>query len=110
MKTKFGYFDKDFNVIETIEVDIHSIKSDDPIAFAYGVSRGMQCQSKSKYDRWDSKSIHGSLHSELAPEYLRGFLLGFKGYLVPEGTKLRKGDELSFRHTDKRIDPKTLQK
>ena len=39
---------------------------------------------------------HGSKFTELAPEYLRGFLYGFKGLLVPEGTKFRKGNECTL--------------
>lgn len=107
MKTKFGYFDKDFNIVATIEVDINKIESFDPLAFAYGVSSGVIWRDKDIR----GKKIHGdSRFTDLAPEYLRGFLLGYKGFLVPEGTKFRKGNELSFALLDKQIDPNTLNK
>ncbi len=109
MKTQFGFFDENFNVIKTCEVDINTINSGDPLAFAYGVSRGIQVR-KMAATFTDSKKIHGSNFSELSPEYLRGFLLGYKGFLVPEGTKFRKGQEQSFFHMDKKIDPNTLNK
>lgn len=110
MITQFGYFDKDYKVVKTIEVDLTTINSKDPIAFAYGVAKGIATRTKSKYDRWDSRSIHGSLFSHLAPEYLRGFLLGYKQFLIPEGTRMMKGQELNFALLDKQIDPNTLTK
>ena len=43
-----------------------------------------------------STKLHGSKFRELAQEYLRGFLFGWTGILVPEGTKIKNGQERSY--------------
>lgn len=94
MKTEFGYFDEKGKLIKTLTIDLSTVPSSDPIAFAYGINSGQRCvKEKLRVD-------HGAKHSELAPEYLRGFLFGYKGILVPEGTKIRKGEEQSYRLID----------
>jgi len=90
-KTQFGTIDEKGRVTNTIEVDINLLPSADPFAFAYGIHRG-QYHLKNK----DNVIDHGSKHSELAQEYLRGFLFGYKQILIPEGTKIRKGQEQSY--------------
>ncbi len=91
--TKFGTLElKNGIAIEkdVIELDLNTLPSTDPLAFGYGVSYGQRCaRNKTKID-------HGSKHSELAQEYLRGFLVGFRGILVPEGTKIKKEQETNY--------------
>jgi len=84
----------------TMELDLNNLPSSDPIAFGYGIHSGQRCL-KEKIQAMDVK--HGSKHSELAQEYLRGFLLGYKGILVPEGTKIKKGYERCYALLDKNI-------
>jgi hypothetical protein len=94
MKTTFGYFNENFELIKQFEVDLNTVSSSsDPLAFVLGVSNGQyNAAYKSKKNR-NHVVNHGVKYSELAPEYLRGFLFGYRGILVPEGTKIRKGQE-----------------
>lgn len=102
METIFGTIDVKGNVEETIRLDINKLPSRDPLAFAYGINKG-QWYIKQGTDH--SKIDHGDKHSELAQEYLRGFLLGYRGLLIEEGTKIKKGQEQTmwFMTTDKVI-------
>ena len=91
-------------VKDKMEFDLNSLPSSDPMAFGYGISRGQRLvkeAQKNKYIDYDFMKIHGSKFSELAPEYLRGFLFGYKGILVPEGTKIKKGQEACYALFDK---------
>jgi len=90
MKTTFGTLNKSGEVKINLEVDLNTLPSADPIAFGYGISYGRSMHEKRK------APDHGLKHSELSPEYLRGFLFGYTGILVPEGTKIRKGQEANF--------------
>lgn len=100
MKTVFGHFNKDFTVETDLEVDVHTLPSHDPLAFGMGIASGqarLKLIQRKKTERIYAEPInHGSNHSELVPEYLRGFLFGYKNILVPEGTKIKKGQEQSY--------------
>ena len=84
----------------SIQIDLNRVPSNDPLAFAYGVSRGQyyaKLESQGKFDNYPPNKVnHGSPFRELAQEYLRGFLLGKMGILVKEGTRIRKGQELNY--------------
>jgi len=89
--TKFGTLSIENGVAvekDVMELDLNRLPCSDPIAFGYGISFGQRCL-KNKFNPVDVD--HGTKHSELAPEYLRGFLFGYRGILVPEGTKIEKG-------------------
>lgn len=75
---------------QSMIVDLLSLPSSDPIAFAYGVSQG---KYYSKTGMETKKIDHGANFRELAQEYLRGFLFGYTGILIPEGTRIKKGQE-----------------
>ena len=75
---------------QSMIVDLHNLPSSDPIAFAYGISRG---KYYAKTGMETKKIDHGVNFRELAQEYLRGFLFGYKGILIPEGTRIEKGQE-----------------
>lgn len=98
--TKFGELVIENGVAKeknVMELDLNNLPSKDPIAFGYGLSYGDRCvRNKEKPD-------HGMKHSELSQEYLRGFLLGYRGILVPEGTKIKKGYEQCYALLDKNI-------
>lgn len=91
MKTLFGTMNEKGEIVHQIELDINELPSSDPLAFATGIACGQRHAILG-----ESRIIHGAKHSELAQEYLRGFLLGYRGILVPEGTKIKKGQEQSF--------------
>lgn len=106
METIFGQIDEKANFTETIRLDINKMPSSDPIAFSYGISRGIQFNKQKVADKYYSptyEQIHGSKYRELAKEYLRGFKLGYRGILLPEGTPIRKGTEFTFFDMDKNI-------
>lgn len=94
--TTFGTLQKDGTVTNKIEVELNTVPSNDPLSFMYGVKSG---QDRIKYEKdtpikYHRESInHGSLYRDLSQEYLRGFLYGYKGILIPEGTKIKKGQE-----------------
>lgn len=94
-KTFFGTIDEKGVVTETMSLDITKLPSHDPLSFAYGISRGQQSVKQKKEDKYFVIN-HGSNHRDLAKEYLRGFLYGYKGVLVLEGTKIMKGQEQSY--------------
>ncbi len=101
MSTVFGTLQKDGTVTNEMVIDLNTLPSSDPLAFGYGVHAGKQyALLGNEVWRWKG---HGSNHRELAPEYLRGFLLGAKGILVAEGTRFRKGQERSYFFSDKNI-------
>lgn len=90
-------------------VDLNQVPSSDPLAFMFGANGGagerkrlLQEHGKSWYE-WRGQYNHGCNWRELAPEYIRGFLFGFMGILVPEGTKIRKGEEQTWFHSDKNM-------
>lgn len=91
--------------VSNMEINFNSLPSSDKLAFGYGLARGQHYLKVNKgKNSWQKEPMkHGSNHRELAPEYLRGFLLGYKGILVPEGTKIKKGEEQSLYHFDKNI-------
>lgn len=102
--TEFGYFDDKGQYNKTFALNLQNIPSSDPLAFAYGLHTGQMYLKETQEKKVMHVRInHGSPHRELAQEYLRGFLLGYRGILVPEGTKIRKGEEQSFFHFDKDI-------
>lgn len=83
---------------DVMHIDINQMPSSDPLAFAAGIHAG-QRELRYKNENRTRRSfeeVHGSKYSELAQEYLRGFLFGFTQILVPEGTKIRKGQESCF--------------
>jgi len=90
--TTFGTLQPDGILTDELELDISTLPSGDPIAFAYGFWTGL----KLRKEEYPPSNPHGSKFSELAPEYLRGFLLGYKFILVPEGTKIKKGQERCY--------------
>jgi hypothetical protein len=98
MNTLFGTIDQNGTVTKNFETDLHSIPSKDPLAFAGGINFGISQRKKTGIIN------HGLKHSELSQEYLRGFLYGYKGILIPEGTKIKKGQEQNFSllHLDQR--------
>lgn len=102
METVFGKIDAQGNVTETIKLDINKLPSSDPLAFAYGISSGIQHKQQvidnQSHRNKSFKEIHGSNYRKLAQEYLRGFLLGYNGILVKEGTKIKKGHERTLLH------------
>lgn len=94
MMTKFATLKIENGVaVETdvMNLDLSTIPSSDPLSFAWGLRQGQNCL-KNK-----TEPNHGSKHTDLSQEYLRGFLVGYRGILVPEGTKMKKGDEISYR-------------
>lgn len=91
--TLFATLQPDGSLTDELELDLHKLPSNDPLAFGYGISTGLKLRGE-RYP--DFRKVHGSNHSELAPEYLRGFLLGYKKILVPEGTKIKKGEETCY--------------
>lgn len=95
--TTFATMNNKAEIIHKIELDLSKLPSSDPIAFGYGIQQGQYHQKTT------SKINHGSKHSELSQEYLRGFLLGYKGILVKEGTKIRKGEEQNYWHLNNNI-------
>lgn len=103
MNTFFGTLNADGSVTENLSVDLSKVPSSDPIAFAYGVARGRSMANDDKPKSYSPKKIHGSNFSGLAKEYLRGFLFGYKGILVPEGTKIVKGQEMTLALMNKNI-------
>lgn len=107
-KTIFGTMNEKGEVTKTLEVDISSLSSSDPLAFAYGISRGknlvIENNKKNECSKIvDFKEIHESNYKELTLEYLRGFKLGYTGILLPEGTKIPKGTERSYFDCNKNI-------
>lgn len=97
MFTTFGTLEKDGTISNEIKINLNELPSSDPIAFGYGISNGQ------RHARSKAQVNHGSNFRELAPEYLRGFLFGYRGILVVEGTKFRKGQEQSFYFHDKNV-------
>ena len=91
----------------SIQIDLNRIPSNDPLSFAYGISRGQyyaKLESQGKFDNYPPNKVnHGSPFRELSQEYLRGFLLGKMGILVKEGTRIRKGQELNYYFFDKNL-------
>ena len=68
MKTKFGILSETGKEIITHEIDIHKLKSSDPLAYAYGLVQGERGEKLEK-------------KRGLAPEYIRGWKEGHKKYL-----------------------------
>lgn len=102
--TTFGTLTQKGEVINKIKVDLNNVPSTDPIAFMFGVKSGQdRIHYEQELKHYRDPIKHGSLHSELAQEYLRGFLYGFKGILIPEGTKIKKGQEQSYALLDFKI-------
>jgi len=92
--TLFATLQPNGSLTDELELDLHKLPSKDPLAFGYGISTGLKLRGE-KYP--DFKRVHGGgKWSELAQEYLRGFLLGYKSILVPEGTKIKKGEETCY--------------
>src|ERR1039457_5138156 len=87
-------------VKDEMKLDLNTLPSSDPMAFGYGIAKGQWTIRKANEAGRDYiynfKKIHGSNYKELAQEYLRGFLFGYKGILVPEGTKIKKGEEACY--------------
>lgn len=96
--TTFGIMEQDGTVIDKVEIDLSKVPSNDPIAFMFGYMKGRT--RRKDFDAGEklgkSTKLHGSKFSELAQEYLRGFLFGWAGILVPEGTKIKNGQERSY--------------
>lgn len=67
-KTQFGTMDNTGKVTKVMEIDLQKVKSDDPLAYAYGLFEGKSGRKMSKAGRGD----------KLAPEYVRGFKDGKK--------------------------------
>ena len=98
--TMFGTLTKTGEVVDKIEVELNTVPSSDPLAFMYGVYKGQSYLGSQKNVR---PINHDSLFRDLDPEYLRGFLYGFRNILVSEGTEFEKGQEQSYIHRDKAI-------
>lgn len=92
-----------------ISVDLKDVPSSDPLAFMAGVQKGQHNAQLLSKDR-SHKIDHRAKFTELAPEYIRGFLFGFRGILVPEGTKIRKGEEQNLFHLSKDISSSVIKK
>lgn len=110
---QFGTIDSNGIVTKEMNIDLNSLPSSDPLAFGYGINagqrklkldlesgnkkiRGYTIDKNNHYHRIKYEEIHGAKFSDLAQEYLRGFLFGYKTILVPEGTKIKKGEELCY--------------
>lgn len=98
----FGTIDAKGNTETTLECNLNELPSSNPLAFGYGISRGQQ-YLKGEQKHMPDKINHGSKWSELAPEYIRGFLFGYRSILVAEGTKIKKGQERCYALLDKNI-------
>ena len=96
--TTFGRLEQDGTKIDKVEIDLSKVPSNDPIAFMFGYMEGRT--KRKDFDAREklggSTKLHGSKFRELAQEYLRGFLFGWTGILVPEGTKIKNGQEASY--------------
>jgi hypothetical protein len=107
METIFGTLHKDGSVEEHLKVDVNKLPSSDPFAFGFGISSGVRFRKQTEAapdDRYKTfEQLHGVKYREIAQEYLRGFLLGYKGILVKEGTKIRKGMERTLFHIQDNI-------
>ena len=71
MKTKFGKLEmKNGRLIETSvqAIDLSKVKSDDPLAYAYGLVQGERGNPLGKAPKGD----------KFAPEYIRGWKEGHK--------------------------------
>lgn len=90
--TTFATLQPDGTLTDELELDINKMPSKDPIAFSYGFWVGIRLRK----EKYPLSNLHGGKFSELAQEYLRGFLLGYKSILVPEGTKIKKGEERCY--------------
>lgn len=66
--TNFSVLTPDGKVTNSVTVNIHSIPSDDPLAYAYGFSKGLRGEPRDKADPWDS----------LAPAYKKGHAHGLR--------------------------------
>lgn len=86
-------------IVQAFEVDLRTVPSSDPLAFVMGISRGkFYAANRDKLHNGLMKIDHGCNHRDLAKEYLRGFLLGYRGILVKEGTRILKGCEQTLFH------------
>lgn len=63
--TKFGTLTPEGKLINVSVIDLNKVKSNDPLAFAFGVSQGRAGRTLPK-------------RKGLAPEFVRGFKLGKK--------------------------------
>ena len=63
--TEFGMMDASGKVTVTHTIDLAKVKSDDPLAYAYGFSQAQRGE-------------HFEKRKDLAPEYIRGFREGQK--------------------------------
>jgi len=61
--TTFGTMTPEGKVINSMEIDINKVKSDDPIAYSYGYFQGKSGQPIEK-------------DKDLAKEYVRGYGIG----------------------------------
>lgn len=66
--TTFGTMTPDGKIKNAMEIDLHAVPSDDPLAYAFGLFQGKSGMKMSKAGRGD----------KLAPEYVRGFKDGKK--------------------------------
>lgn len=100
--TIFGNLNENGEIENKLKIDLKSMPSSDPIAFSYGIHSGQNAVKKKNADK-NYVINHGSKFSDLDQEYLRGFLFGYKGILIPEGTKIKKGTEQTYFHLDKNL-------
>ena len=74
-KTMFGTLLPTGEVVNKMEVDLHTLPSSDPLAFMGGIMSGKEeAQNEQIYNGRKKPINHGSKYSELSQEYLRGFL------------------------------------
>ena len=59
-KTQFGDLTREGKVINSMEIDLSKVRSDDPLAYAYGFFHGKSGKEMEK-------------HRNLAKEYIRGY-------------------------------------
>jgi hypothetical protein len=70
VKTKFGILKTTGEEVITHEIDLGCLKSDDPIAYAYGIVQGERGETLGKPEKGE----------KFAPEFIRGWKEGHKHY------------------------------
>lgn len=78
--TQFGTLTPEGKVVNAMEIDLHKVPSDDPLAYAFGLFQGKTGQKMRK-------------SRDLAPQYVRGFKEG-EAIFKKEAHKWRKAERL----------------